>query len=1000
MIDEYIQYTDHYSKRYPKSIVLHQTGSFYEIYGYKINETLYGANVAEICDILNIQMTRRNKTILEVSRQNPNMAGIPCYAISKYIDILTQNNYTIVLVDQHVDGKVITRKVSNIISPSLNATNSFVTDSERDRFLASLYLTSVNHPHLSVQNIISSISYIDATTNLSYIVSATDHDTSINLEDTFKTLITIKPVELIVFTDIETKSNTELMTIIQNFVTSLPFPCIHNNLNSVDDKMFKKNFQNNLLQKLFPNCGLLSVVEFLDLEYRSIDLISFCHLLQFICDHDKRIANGIVKPYFIESSRYMSIINNAIENLNIITTNGSTAKTSSVMRLLNNCKTNMGKRYFKHQLTNPLMLQDEIIKRYDDIDRFIDRYESYRSILSNIHDIDRLYKKVIMGTLQPSEFQYIDTSLKSILLLVEDNYLSTHPSGSTGPAIISFMQQYQSCFNFDVMNTVNLNQITKSFIDNDPEIQAIENEIALHDLNLEHILRCLNIDENVFKLNSNNIEITSARYQKLLKDPNRISKIDNALKNYNISWDNFYTKPISTGSKTIRLTQTNAGSVDDLYSRLSSKVTEKYLEKLVLLSGFSDLFIELCNFISWIDFSCNNAKNAVDFCYTRPILENAEDVPCSSGFIEAQDIRHPLIERINTEIPYVGNDISIGRDTKGILLYGINSVGKSSLMKSVGVNLIMAQCGMFVAAKSFRYRPYRYIMTRVPGGDNIFKNQSTFVAEMNEIKNILRRSDSSALIIGDEICGQSTENMSSISIVSSVINRLYRTGASYIFASHLHELVDLECIKSIETLKVFHLHVYYNDQKECLIYDRKLREGNGDTLYGLEVCKSLDLDKDFLSFANKVRDEMVMKRRPTSKVSKYNAKVISDVCDLCNSECDEIHHIAEQKFANKDGIIDRIHKNRRSNLVKLCAKCHDSVHAGEIIIHGYIQTSDGILLDWIKKDADVNEKKIRERVFELRNLGKTYKDILNVVKEEYQKKITLYMIKKILNSFL
>ena len=393
-----------------------------------------------------------------------------------------------------------------------------------------------------------------------------------------------------------------------------------------------------------------------------------------------------------------------------------------------------------------------------------------------------------------------------------------------------------------------------------------------------------------------------------------------------------------------------------------------------------------------VDFFYCCAKNAVDKCYTRPRIDDK----CDNSFINATDLRHPIIEHINTDIPYIGNDIKIGyEDEKGILLYGLNAVGKSSLMKSIAINLIMAQAGMYVAANSFQYYPYENIFTRIPGGDNLFKNQSTFVAEINEMRTILKRADSRSLIIGDELCS-GTETVSAISLVTSGINYLSKIGCSFIFATHLHEITELDCIKNLKNVNIYHLSVKYDNENDCLIYNRKLTKGNGNTLYGLEVAKSLDLPLEFLKFANDVRKDYigVNKEFVKTKTSVYSSDVFMDECSICKKECEEVHHIKEQHTANKNNIIedDRIHKNRKSNLVTLCSACHDKIHYDNFKVNGYIQSSKGVILD-IEK-CKIVKVDVDQEIKELRNKGSSFNSILQIMKEK-DDSITLYRIKKI-----
>jgi len=266
-------------------------------------------------------------------------------------------------------------------------------------------------------------------------------------------------------------------------------------------------------------------------------------------------------------------------------------------------------------------------------------------------------------------------------------------------------------------------------------------------------------------------------------------------------------------------------------------------------------------------------------------------------------------------------------------------------MKSVGVNLIMAQAGMFVASDSFEYSPYDKIFTRIPGGDNLFKGQSTFVAEISELRSILKYSTNRSLIIGDEVAS-GTESVSAVSIVAAGIKMLSERKSSFIFATHLHEIANLETIKDLKNVFIFHISVMFDDERKLLIYDRILKPGSGQTMYGLEVCKSLDMPGDFLHLANTIRQEYLglSKTVIDMKKSRYSSDVFMDICCICETKAEEVHHIKEQKLANKKGFIESYHKNDKHNLMAICEKCHDAIHAGKIKIDGYKQTNKGVKL--------------------------------------------------------
>jgi DNA mismatch repair protein MutS len=249
-------------------------------------------------------------------------------------------------------------------------------------------------------------------------------------------------------------------------------------------------------------------------------------------------------------------------------------------------------------------------------------------------------------------------------------------------------------------------------------------------------------------------------------------------------------------------------------------------------------------------------------------------------------------------------------------------------MKSVGINIILAQSGFYTAASSFTFSPYHKLFTRVPSSDNLFRQQSSFTVEMNELRSILKNADKYSLVIGDEICSTS-ESQSSISIVSASIVTLSQRESSFIFAAHLHEVQDIDQVKALKNLTIFHMSVNYDESTNILTYDRKLKKGKCSSLYGLEVCKSLELPADFLLLANRIRQSQLQIHETivSPTVSRYSSEVFVDMCGVCKTKkAKEVHHIKEQHMADKNGFIGHIHKNHPSNLMPLCETCHHDIH--------------------------------------------------------------------------
>ena len=388
-------------------------------------------------------------------------------------------------------------------------------------------------------------------------------------------------------------------------------------------------------------------------------------------------------------------------------------------------------------------------------------------------------------------------------------------------------------------------------------------------------------------------------------------------------------------------------NISTIKIQMKDILTATYIKFLEKMETFEDEFDTIIEFITSIDVIFAKATIAKKYNYCKPILVSAD-----KSFVNAQNMRHCLIEHLQQNELYISNDISLGTpetSVDGVLLYGTNAVGKTSFIRSLGIAVIMAQAGLYVPCSSFHFQPYKYIFTRILGNDNIFKGLSTFAVEMSELRTILRLADDKSLVLGDELCS-GTESISAVSIFVAGIQNLHKKGSSFIFATHLHEIIHYEEIMNLETVVLKHMAVIYDRAKDILVYDRKLRDGPGDNMYGLEVCRSLNLPEDFLTSAHNIR----MKYNPSSnsvlsfKSSHYNAKKIVGLCELCKIEMgSEVHHLQHQKDANDDGnIINNeknmiFQKNNIANLLTLCEACHTKIHK-ETGTHKKVKTTKGI----------------------------------------------------------
>lgn len=943
IIDDYIFYTKEYKRKYgDKTIVLMQVGSFFEL--YSITEDT-DSEIYKIADVCNILISKKNKSISEVNSSNPLMAGFPLYTISKYQNILLQNNYTIVMIEQITEPPNPERKVTEILSPGMNINSN----TKKTNYLMSIYYEKINNL------LLVGISFLDISTGKSYVyeIGSTKDDTDIVNNEVYRLIISYNPCEIVFLSDCSL-TKTDKKEIIVNL--NLNNILIHRLWNEYEyiDVMKDIKYQEKILKKVYKSIKTqLSIIDLLNLEYLNLARISFCYLLQFAYDHNSDNLNDIYKPEILEINKYLNLEYDSTLQLNIISLNNND---KPLIDILNKCNTAFGSRLFKERLLNPIISKKELGERYKKIDNLLtdNRYKEIIKYLKKILDLERIKRKLILEKLNPHEWSGFNISLENCLNIL--NFLNYDNESKELEEIIDY---YINVIDIDSACKYNLNEIKGSIfktgiysdIDElDKEHKKIIKDIDFIIYDVINVGKRYNTDTNC-KLEFTDrdgyyINITKKRYQNLEKYRKTYKIVSQQQGYLKITTDELIEYSKNLNDCLINLSQ------------LSLKYYKSFMTDFIY--KFNKKLENIIYIIADIDITCCNSKNAYENRYYKPnFITDNEDYEC--GIINAKDIRHPVIEIINQNTQYIGNDIRL--DKKGMLLYGVNSSGKSSLMKAVGLNIIMAQSGMYVPSKEFYYEPYHHIFTRIFGSDNIYKGLSSFTVEMIELRNILKRSNKYSLILGDEICN-GTETTSGISIVASSINTLIEKSCSFIFATHLHELVNIKLMKDyIDMCKIdiYHLHIKIVD--DVIYYERKLKEGTGSSVYGIEVCKALDMPNNFMLNAEKIRKEIQGIDTFIIGLNKshYNKEILIEKCHICNEKVDDIHHINYQCNADENGFFDNFHKNAKHNLVTLCKKCHQKEHDNRIKIRGYIETSEGIKLEYDNNEiSNTNPSTINE----------------------------------------
>lgn len=413
---------------------------------------------------------------------------------------------------------------------------------------------------------------------------------------------------------------------------------------------------------------------------------------------------------------------------------------------------------------------------------------------------------------------------------------------------------------------------------------------------------------------------------------------------------------------------------EETIGRENATFFRTFVQRTLATDWYNDLVHVLTHYLTAIDILQCRAHVAHSYHYCRPVLgtesgDGGASGAASRSWFHAEGLRHALIEHIQRDEYYVANDVAVEGVVQGMCIYGTNAVGKTSLIRAVGIAVVLAQSGFFVPATRFVYRPYTAIFSRILGNDDLFRGMSTFVVEMSELRVILNNADRRSLVLGDELCS-GTESSSALSIFVAGLRHLVETAqCSFLLATHFHEILQFPEIKdmcSSGRLQMKHMSVLYDASLDGLVYCRLLEDGPGANTYGLEVCKSLYMPTSFLQCAFEVRQRhfpCALTRRDRggggqswiqgvsssvlrqSAASSYNAKKLKGgLCEICgHEESTEIHHLEMQQLADSRGYFANArHKNHLGNLVAICESCHHQLHlphsATTAVVQGHIET--------------------------------------------------------------
>ncbi len=779
--------------QYTDSILFFRLGDFYE---------MFFDDAVTASKELGLTLTSRNR---EKGYDVP-LAGIPYHSVASYIAKLVNKGYKVAICDQVEDPKsakgIVKREVTRVITPGTIIDTDFL-DEKSNNYLVGIKITEE----------CGALAYLDITTG-------EFKTTEIVGEDIFFKLLgeinKIAPKEIV----LDEKSYD---IYIDEFKKQ----------NSLNEIKFTKTVERKKPEEYLKKYFKVISLESYGLKNRKGAISVATMVLEYVSDLQKGKELPVTEVVYVNSQNVMELNITTQRNLDIIDNQREKSSAGTLLWVMDQCMTSMGSRLLKKFLKNPLLDIEKIRERQRDTAFFIESVlvrEEVRESLKNIYDIERIIGKLILETENGRDLIALKTSIKNSLEIFK--ILKGNP-----------------LFNIGVKNLIEIyNLIEKAIVDEPPfsireggvirsgynsdldELHGISRDGKDYILEIENRerertgIKGLKIKYN--KVFGYFIEVTKANSSLVPEDYIRKQTLANA-ERYIVPDLKEYEEKVLNAKERIESLEYY------LFKELTSEI-KKYREILQ----------DLAYKISYLDVITDFAYIAVKNSYIQPEINDGEDIEIIAG-------RHPIVEKLIPAGEFVKNNIVFDDKKEIIILTGPNMSGKSTYMKQVALIIIMAHIGSYVPANYAKIGLVDKIFTRVGASDDLLSGQSTFMLEMSEVANIVNSATKRSFIILDEI-GRGTSTFDGISIATAITEYIHdRIGAKTIFATHYHELTQLE--DKLEKAENFRIEVK-EDEKE-IIFLREIVKGGADKSYGIEVARLAGLPKTILD-----RSKSILKR--------------------------------------------------------------------------------------------------------------------------------------------
>ena len=850
---EYSPMMQHYlatKEKYKDCILFYRLGDFYEMF---FDDAI---NVSR-----ELELTLTGKDCGQ--EQRAPMCGIPYHAAESYIAKLVQNGHKVAICEQLEDPKlakgIVKRDVIRVVTPG-TVTESNLLEEKRNNFIMSIFK----------KGIFFGIAVCDISTGDFYSAEIKEEN---NFERLLDEISRYSPSEIIA-NEMLYDCGEEISKIKERFDVYI---------STEDEEKFSEETEEIYMQyALSDDKG--NIIK--DLEKRPFAVAAINGLIKYIEDTQKTKLEHINKITIYTITKYMSLDINARRNLELTEKMRDKSKKGTLLWVLDKTATSMGGRLLRRWISDPLIDVKEINNRLEAVKEFKDDIilrGELSSSLKGVYDIERLAGKISYGSANARDLNSLKSSASKLPAI--KNMLANAKSGMLRKI-------------YDDLDTLDdiFQLIDKAIVD-EPPILITEGGIIKMGYSPEiDELKTAMIDGKTWLVQLEAREREETGIKGLKVGYNKVFGYYLEVTKSYLSQvpDRYIRKQTLTGGERY---------ITEELKELESKVLGAE-EKVVALEykAFSEIREHIKSQIqrlqksamavSQLDVLCSFAQVAEDFNYCMPEVDD-------SGIIDIKDGRHPVIEKMLPSGAFVANDTYLDKDSNRVsIITGPNMAGKSTYMRQVALITLMAQIGSFVPATSAHIGVVDKIFTRVGASDDLSMGQSTFMVEMMEVANILKEATANSLVVLDEI-GRGTSTYDGLSIawaVAEYIENKEKCGAKTLFATHYHELTQLE--DTLEGVKNYSIAV--KEKGEDIIFLRKIIPGGTDESYGVHVARLAGVPKAVTQRANEILKKIERKNVLVNKAQeKEDKKQVSGQLDLYNFKLAEIAHELDKVNVNE-----------------------------------------------------------------------------------------------------